>query len=253
MPLVMTFILGLSNAYIAAEVWEFPLLDYSPENIIITMLTNATNLVKITVAGIAMAASTLSATVTVGYDPSAAVGNFGTPGSSSDNVAYTINLTSDASDVNLVLTPSGSVNGLDFVNLYFSTTVEHGTGGSGVGFEIGNNDTFVPGVTSPVSTAGDGITHTESAGAWDITIPWSYFETDPQGLGFTEISAENDILRLNLSQSFGYSVVGGSANFGDSRLGETSFAATIPDSGSALLMLGTTAGGLLALRRRLAC
>jgi hypothetical protein len=178
------------------------------------------------------------ADATVGYSATADEGNFGTPSNVSDSVGYTISMTSDPTDVNLVLTttpttdPVTPVDGnLNFTNLYFSTSVVSGTGGSTVGFEIQNEDAFIPGVPGSVSTQNDGITFNQpKSGEWDISIPWQYFETDPDNLGFTKISATNDVVRLNLSQSFGYSVAGGQANYGDMRLGEAILSTPEPSS-----------------------
>jgi hypothetical protein len=155
-------------------------------------------------------------------------------------------MTSDSQDVFIDLKGASDITALDFANLYFSTTLS----GSDVGFEIGNHDTFVPGVPGSFSTAGDGITYTTTSTEWDITIPWSVFTSNPQNLsGYTDISAANDVLRLNLSQTFGYSVAGGQADYGSTELGEVTYAAA-PDSASTIAMLGATVAGLAALRRR---
>jgi hypothetical protein len=199
--------------------------------------------------------ATVHAQVVVNYDPNALESNFGSPSDASDNVAYTIALSSNATDVNLqvVADPAagGALNGLNFVNLYFSTGVATGAGGSNLGFEIGNSDAFVPGENGSYSTAGDNFSVSQTPGNWNISIPWTYFETDPDSIGFTPISASNDILRLNLSQSFGYSVAGGSTDYGDARLGEVTLEAAPEPSSYALAFLALFAfAGIARLRAR---
>ena len=177
------------------------------------------------------------AQVSVGFDPSAAVGNFQAPGNTNSNTAYTINMTSDATNVNLTLQTVGTPvdSTLNFTNLYFDTGLASGQTGSNLGFEIQNQDAFTPGVSNNTSDLNHGITFTQpTAGVWDITIPWSYFVTDPDGLGFTKITSTNDILRLDLSQSFGYSVAGGSTAYGPTELGEVTYQAAPEPSSYAL-------------------
>jgi hypothetical protein len=180
--------------------------------------------------------STTQAQVLVTYDPNALESNFGDPTGSNDNVAYTVALTSDATNiyVNVVADPAagGALNGLDFTNLYFSTDLADG-GHSTIGFESGG-DAFIPGGAGPVSVAGTGVTGTDSGGDWTITIPWAYLETDPSGLGFDKIGGENDTVRLNLSQSFGYSVAGGTDAFGPTEFGEVA----TPEPASWTMALG---------------
>ncbi len=186
-------------------------------------------------------------TMTVGYDANAPLGNFGNPTNVNSTVAYTISVTADSTyaSFKLVARPDlGGMFSLDFVNLYLSTTVATGSGGSNLGFEIGNANAFVPGVPGSYSTANDGfiINHDAILGTWNIEIPWTYFETDPDGIGFEKIDvASHNILRLNGSQSFGYTYIGGQDSFGNFRLGEIT-PVSAPEPGSAtLLLLGATA------------
>jgi hypothetical protein len=183
----------------------------------------------------------------VGFDPSAPESNFGAPTAFSDSIGYTITMGSTATDVQLSLVATGALP-YSFANLYFDTTAINPATGSDVGFEIENNDTFIPGVPGTYSTAGDGITYSVGATSEAISIPWSFFTTDPQALGFTKISATNNVLRLDLSQTFGYSVAGGSANYGATELGEVTY--STPDTMTTGAFLAVATGALGLIRRR---
>jgi hypothetical protein len=198
------------------------------------------------------ATSSLKAQVLVTYDPNAPESNFGAPTGASDTTAYSIALTSDATNVYVQLTVASpsTFTGATFANLYFDTTAKDPTTGSDLGFEVGNSDAFIPGAPGSVSTAGTGISFTETNGNISFTVPWSYFETDPNGLGFTPISASNNVLRLNLSQSFGYSVAGGGTAYGDTRLGEVTLATPEPSSFLLLLVGGLSLTLLARFRSR---
>jgi hypothetical protein len=169
--------------------------------------------------------------VTVTYDANTPQGNFGAPGSTDDSVGYSIYLTSDSTNVYTLLVTDPAVNytGLEFANLYFATDYP---GGSTIGFESTNPDAFIPGVIgSNISLTGfpgySAQTFDASNGYTNnailVTIPWSFFTQDPLNMGFEKISyPANPVLRLDLSQSFSYSVAGGSTAYGLSELGVTS-------------------------------
>ena len=217
------------------------------------------NLLRVTyLLAVSMAplAQTLPAqTVSVGYDETADTSNFGNPGTTDNTVAYTITTSSDASNIYLAFDPNTSKGGTftpgtnDFTNLYFSTTVAEGTGGSNIGIEVQNDRAFVPGVAGYYDLAGDGVTSTEDAsGDISVTIPLAVFENDPEGIpGFTDLGGSNNILRLNLSQSYGYSVAGGKANYGSTELGEV--IVTPEPSSFGLFAVGLMAVVFLAARR----
>jgi hypothetical protein len=211
------------------------------------------NLIKLAVLAVLIpGASCLHAqTINVNYDSNAPESNFSAPTNESDSTAYSITMTSDATNVYVQLTVASPSNytGYNFANLYFDTTAVTPTTGSDIGFEVTNSDAFIPGGAGPVSTAGTGLSYTASNGSIDFVLPWSYLETDPNNLGFTEISATNNVLRLNLSQSFGYSVAGGSASYGDTRLGEVTL--TTPEPSALSLVLIGGLGTALFARRRL--
>jgi PEP-CTERM motif len=218
---------------------------------------------KLAVAGIVLAAaSTMSAeSVTIAQDSGAAIGNFQSPGSTA-NVGYTIQTSDDGTNfyVTLISTPVGNTNtALPFANLYFDTIASTANTGSNLGFEFGPSgpqDAFDPstsvkyslvgtGVTSSITTSGDVTTA-------DIVIPNSFFLTDPDAMGFTT-TPPGTLVSLHLSQSFSYSVVGGSGNYqAPDELGSAIVGAAVPEPASmGLFGFGLCAlAGLQRLRRK---
>lgn len=199
------------------------------------------------------------------YNPTAPVGNFGTPSNLSNTVAYDIYLRSDNSYVYGLLkaNPAGSGNdgwttANNFANLYFSTN-PFGLGGSGsgsIGFELQNDRAFKPGGSGYLSgslsslgfvtvlNSGTDYSGTGVGSIIEFAMPWSYFYSDPQSAPFVPITGVNNALRLNLSQSFGYSVAGGATDYGTNRLGVVY--APVPEP----MTLATLGSGLLALAAR---
>ena len=200
------------------------------------------------------------------YDVAAPTSNFGTPTNKNHTVAYDIYLRSDNNYIYgfFETKPAGAGNDsydptLLFTNLYFSTN-PFGLGGSGsgsIGFELQNDRAFKPGgsgylagtlssfgfvqVTVPGTAYGSG----GNPSLVEFAAPWSYFTTDPQGAPFVPLDATNNKLRLNLSQSFGYSVAGGDADYGSNRLGVLTYS-PVPEPAS-FTILGL---GVLALLKR---
>lgn len=198
---------------------------------------------------------------TVLYDASAGSGNFGSPSNKDNTVAYDIYVRADSHYVYglLISKPAGAGHdaydpALGFTNLYFDTDpFVHS--GSDVGFELQNNRTFVPGGSGYFNNipgldlanhAGSSYSNGGDAAAVEFALPWTYFTSDPQGIGFSKISSANNFLRLNLSQSFGYSVAGGSSYYGRNRLGLLDYNAATPEPATVVLL----ASGALALLRR---
>jgi len=141
-------------------------------------------------------------------------------------------------------------SGLNFSNLYFGTGAT-ATQGSTLGIEITNDDAFYPGGLGTTSLAGSGFSYTDNAttGVITFTLPWSFLETDPLGIGFDKVSAADPEVMLRLSQSFGYSVAGGVANFGSDDLGVETL--PVPEA-SSWMLLGLGCFGLaFASRHRL--
>jgi len=187
-------------------------------------------------------------------DPGALEGNFSDPGNTA-RVGYTIAVSDDGTNYVVVFTTTDVAHALPFANLYFDTVANNGLG-SNLGFEAGQtqvNDAFIPGVGgSNTSVAGLGLTSTFTSTAGldtlTVTIPNAFFLTDPLGLGFTK-TPNGTAVSLHLSQTFGYSVVGGGALFpAPVELGEatvTAAVAPVPEPAS-LTYMALSGFGLLA-------
>lgn len=176
----------------------------------------------------------------VTYNASAAEHNFGAPGTSSTGAAYTTYFRGDANYIYaaVAVTPGSGVSAGQFANFYLSSTLTNG----GVGIEVTNNRFFRPGFAGYYNAAGYATwSSNATTGVIEVAIPVSFFTNDPLSIGF---ATAIDRVRFNLSQSFGYSVVGGAA-YGDN---DTRLGLVFIPSPSAMAMLGL--GGLAAARRR---
>jgi hypothetical protein len=161
-----------------------------------------------------------SPTASVTYNATAAEGNFGQPGdppvgTQTDAESYDIYMRDDNSYLYVAFKPTGTGTAVaNFANVYFDVDFPgEGDPGSDVGFEITNNDWFVPGATTPPNPtppAGD-LTFAVNAttGVIEAAIANSFF-TSPltDGEGNTYPTSTGEVI-LRLSQAYGNSVVGG--------------------------------------------
>ena len=194
-----------------------------------------------------------SAQSTVTHDATAPEGNFGTPTNETDGEGYSIYLKGlDGYVYGLIQGDGVGTSAGGFANLYFDLDQLSLPSGSDIGFEIGNQDVFVPATGSKVSAPG--ISYFADANNVEFAIPVSYFTGAVPGLNYDfagQFPKIGDSVRLNLSQSLGYSVAGGTG-YGSNRLGTAVLTATpaVPEPATWAMMLvgfGVVGG---AMRRR---
>jgi hypothetical protein len=182
------------------------------------------------------------------YDPGAATGNFGAPGNTNHLTGYNVYIRSDDTYIyGAFETQPLNIGVPQFVNLYLDTDPSTNPG-SDVGFEITLNQAFIPGVPGYFTGPDYTLTYAQTPGTIEVAIPWSYLQTDPQGIGFPVITETNNEVTFRLVQAFGYSVAGGSS-YGPERLGLAVLASSVPEpaTGLAGVLLATFLGGM---RRR---
>lgn len=192
-------------------------------------------------------------TAHVSFDATAPEGNFSAPTNASDTVAYDIYLHDQGGTLYGFLQASGDTSGVNFSNLYFDLDAATSPG-SDLGFEIGNNDAFVPGVPGSVTPL-TGMTFALGApgsNSFEFSISNSYFTSQIPGLTSYPLVAPGGEVVLRLSQSFGLSVAGGDT-YGPDRLGAFTLAGAVPEPASwSMMILGFLgAGSMLRARRRL--
>lgn len=192
--------------------------------------------------------------VSVGYNAAAPNGDFANAGNTSSGAAYDIRVRRDNQYVYAFLNTTGAgTSAGPFANLYFSLRYGSGTygsAGSSIGFEVTNDRAFKPGGSGYFNdTVSDLIQWSIGSGGSTIEAAIALSVFTENALGVTgyglppgEVAKG---LQLRLSQSFGYSAVGG-ASYGDSRLGFVDLPAanTVPEPGAlALIGLALAAAG----------
>jgi hypothetical protein len=199
----------------------------------------------------------------VGYDASSPTGNFGSPSATNNSIGYTISFGSDSSGIHGTFTTDFPLAGLSptgpFANLYFGTGATYNLG-STLGIEVTNHRAFKPGGTCCFELNGTGFTYSDTAATGStgemisFFLPWTYLTTDPDGVGFDKLTATDPNVELRLSQTYSYSVAGGSANFGPNRFGvvtDDALTATPEPAMWPVLGLGLAAVAMFHKRRTL--
>jgi opacity protein-like surface antigen len=191
---------------------------------------------------------------TVTYDPNAPLGNFGTGGTTNHNAGYEIYLTSTGGTLFGFFNADRDTNGLSFANLYFD--LDYATrSGSDLGFEITNKRAFRPGVAGFGATPDINFAISADGRGFEFSIPETYFTGPIAGIAYHPnlvFPATDGSVRLNLSQSFGYSVAGHTA-YGANRLGVVELSGAVPEPSTWAMMIGgfgLVGGALRSMRRR---
>ena len=211
---------------------------------------------QITVDG-AVDAAYGDAKSTVVFNPAAPTSNFGAPTNLSETTNYSIYLAALEGGVFGALQADGAtaIAG-SFSNLYFDLN-PGANNGSDLGFEIQNDRAFIPGRGG--YSASLGIEQAISADGFTVEffLPNNLFTTAIAGLNYYDDgqpAALGDTVRLQLSQSFGFSVNGGLAFYGADRLGTVELAAAggvVPEPATwAMMIVGVGAVGGAMRRRR---
>jgi hypothetical protein len=181
-------------------------------------------------------------TGTVTYDPTAAESNFGSPGTSSDAIGYSIYLLNQGNTLYGFVQSSGQGTPAGtFANLYFGNSA-HST----IGFEITNQDVFQPGGVGPfpISTSLLSFATSSDGTGIEFSIADSVFEGPLGSTGINGGFNPGDTVQLRLSQSFGYSVAGPD-------LGTFTLASAVPEPSTwAMMVLGFAGIGFMAYRRK---
>jgi hypothetical protein len=205
--------------------------------------------------------------VQVLFDEAAPTSNFGSPTNLTAGSSYEIFMRADANYLYTAVrtTGNGISSGL-FANLYYS--VRYGPGpvgnnGSSIAFQITNDNGFDPNVgtlfpdaasPTPGTTGLIRFATTNAVGSPSViesAIDLSVFLGNALGIPTFTLGANTPVgIRLNLSQSFGYSVAGGQASYGDTRLGYVSLPTSAVPEPSTYALMAAGLAGLLVLQHR---
>jgi hypothetical protein len=186
-------------------------------------------------------------TAMVGFDPAAPLGTFQAPVADNHVVGYDIYLSSDENYVYGYFEAAGATP-YTWANVYWDVNP---SSGSDIGFELSTaqQNVFRPGGANLGDVADILVAASVDGTKFEFAIPLHYFLAPPAGLGLpatTKAQRGGDI-RLNLSQSFGYSVAGGQENYGDDRLGVVGI---VPEPATwAMMIMGFGAIGAMVRRR----
>lgn len=200
------------------------------------------------------------------YDPAAPTSNFGSPTNKNHVTGYEIFMRRDANWLYTAFRTTGGMNsgGLMFANLYFSLRSgpgQYGNSGSSIAFEVTNDRAFKPGGACCFNDNGSNLLRfatTSSAGNPDIlesAIDLSVFFNNALNVTGYVVDPNAVGVRLNLSQTFGYSVVGG-PTYGDPTTGPalgfvSAQQSVVPEPSTyALMCAGLAAMAVTARRRR---
>jgi hypothetical protein len=185
-----------------------------------------------------------AATATVTHDPSAAAGNFGSPTNITQGASYQTFLKDQGGFVYGLVQITGDAGSSagSFANVYFGTSA-----GSTIGFEITNGDVFQPGGIGPFPLSYSFAVSADGTGV-EFKLPESFFETTVDGINAG--LHPGDQLMWRLSQSFGYSVAGGTS-YGADRLGVVTLSGAVPEPQTwAMMLIGFAGLGFMAYRRK---
>lgn len=192
--------------------------------------------------------------VSISANANAAVGNFSTPGTQ-NAAAYNIYTRDDGNYFYVLVTTTDSSAPV-FSNLYLDTIASTPGTGSNLGFEVTNDRAFIPGVGGYFTPGSSDFTFAtgNDNGTTGITtaISNNFFLTDPLHMGFAT-TPDGTLVSLHLSQSFGYSVVGGGGNYpAPNELGAAIVSSTtpVPEPASIEYMLLSGLGVLSFAGRR---